>query len=156
VKLGPKITERVMSDQILLKELESPLGPTFRSAVAGDTLRFGLSIRLPKALTRVLHPRPRRLMGVNFSVSRTAFEAVNGYDMDWSGRREDRELEIRLRIGGAKFVPLINRAVVYHLFHPEGTPTAETQARLADLEGSERAFAANGLDRLALQAGGGE
>lgn len=151
VKLGPRITERVMSGDIQPKELESPFGPTFRSAVAGDTLRFGLSVRLPRPLVKILHPKPRRLMGVNFSVSRTAFEAVNGYDMNWSGRREDRELEIRLQMVGATFVPLINRAVVYHLFHPEGTPTAATQARLSELKSRGQAFASNGLDQLIPQ-----
>ncbi len=60
-------------------------------------------------------------MGCNFSLPRTAFEAVNGYEEDWPGMPywEDWDLEVRLRKAGRTFRPILNAAVVFHLHHSE-------------------------------------
>ncbi len=130
VKLGPRLTARVDTTWVEGGRLERPFGALLLSALTKDTRRWSLGLRLPAALARLLHPRARRLMGVNFAVSRAAFEAVNGYDETWCGRREDRELDLRLSAAGFRYVPLLNRAIVYHLDHPEGRPSAEVQAAL--------------------------
>ena len=109
-----------------------------RSYLAGETKRFLLGIRLPSWLARAFHPRARKLMGVNFSLSREAYFCVNGYDQDWTEGREDRDLELRLIRAGFPFYPLLNRAIVYHLYHPLRPVDKETEARVRVEEASDR------------------
>lgn len=116
VKLGPELTLRVLTGDAQPRQLESPVGPTFKAALTGDTQSFGRALRLPQFAARLLHRHPRRLKAFNFSVSRAAFESVNGFELNWYGRRDDRELEVRLQGAGFTFMPLINRAIVYSLF----------------------------------------
>ena len=61
--ITPTITLQMVEDGVL----EKLLGPVTWSALCGDTSRLGLGLRLPKLVARILHPRPRKLMGVNFS-----------------------------------------------------------------------------------------
>lgn len=133
VKLGPRISAALDPDAVRAGRLEELFGPVLRSVLSGDTHRFLLGLRLPPLLARLCHPRARKLMGVNFSLPRGAFEAVNGYDEAWEiPWREDRDLELRLRRAGYPFFPLLNRAVVYHLHHaiqpfgPESRAVNET------------------------------
>lgn len=129
VKLGPKISATLDSDAVGAGRLEELCGPVLRSVFSGETHRFLLGVRLPPLLARACHPRARKLMGVNFSLPRAAFEAVNGYDEAWEiPWREDRDLELRLRRAGYPFYPLLNRAVVYHLHHPVKPFDPESQA----------------------------
>ncbi|MFT7679987.1 MAG: GT2 family glycosyltransferase, partial [Planctomycetota bacterium] len=118
--------------QIEAGALDLPTGRVLRSALAGDTKRLGLGIRLPGLLARILHPKSRRLMGVNYSLAREAFMAVNGYDEQWTiYGREDLDIELRLRRAGYSFYPLLNRAIVYHVYHPERERSAEAEALVA-------------------------
>ena len=82
-------------------------------------------------------------MGVNFSNSRSAFEAVNGWDEEWPGQRGDRDL--RFARSKAKFAALLNRAVVFHLFHRERPNSEEIQARVREEERSSRVRCSVGL-----------
>jgi hypothetical protein len=128
--------------------LERVFGPVAWSAFRGDTQRWPLSLRLPETAARLLHPRPRKLMGVNFSVSRAAFFGVNGYDETAPAKREDRELEVRLLRGGYKFAALLNRAIVYHLHHPFAPASAEGERRMLDLEVATHVRSVRGLSEL--------
>jgi hypothetical protein len=145
VKLGPILSEKVLGELVAGERLESLLGPVFHSALQGDTKRFLLGVRLPYPIARAFHPRPRKLMGVNFSLSRTAFETVNGYDVEWSERRQDRDLDLRLTRAGLRYVPLLNRAVVYHLYHEERRPSQEVEARVREESTSDRVRCRVGL-----------
>ena len=77
-------------------------------------------------------------MGVNVSLSRKAFETVNGYDEEWNQRRQDRDLDLRLSRAGLRYVPLLNHAVVYHLYHEERQPSQEVEARVREESTSDR------------------
>lgn len=145
VKLGPKLSEEVDSDMVSRGKLESLFGPVLKSALRGDSKRFPLGIRLPYPIARVFHPRPRTLMGVNFSVSREAFERVNGYDEEWSHRRQDKDLDLRLARSGSRYIPLLNRAIVYHLYHDAREPSAAVQARVQEEMSSSRVRCTSGL-----------
>ena len=146
VKLGPTISTRVDTHMVAEGRLESLMGPVLYSALRGDTKRFPLGIRLPASLARAIHRRPRKLMGVNFGVSRAAFEAINGYDMEWNSRRQDRDIDIRLGRAGFKFIALLNRAVVYHRFHGETPFSEEVEARIEQEQQSSRIRCVVGLD----------
>lgn len=145
VKLGPDLSEQVGTEMVADGRLESLIGPVFRSALRGDTKRFPLGVRLPYSIARIFHPRPRNLMGVNFSVSRAAFEAVNGYDEEWQQRRQDKDLDLRLGRAGLRYIPLLNRAIVYHLHHEERSPSAEEEARVLEEAASNRVRCRTGL-----------
>jgi glycosyltransferase involved in cell wall biosynthesis len=148
VKVGPRLSERVDATMVQRGDLERLFGPVLASALRGDTERWSLGLRLPAGIARLLHPRPRKLMGVNFSVSRRAFEAINGYDNKAPAKREDRELELRLLRGGHSFAPLLNRAVVYHLHHSVAPASREVEQQLALQERATHVRCANGLEQL--------
>lgn len=132
VKLGPDFSKGLSVDQIEAGDLDLPVGRILRSALAGDTQRLGLGVRLPSLIARMLHPRPRKLMGVNYSLPREVFFAVNGYDEQWNMYgREDLDIELRLKRGGYSFYPLLNRAIVYHVYHPERARSPEAEALVA-------------------------
>jgi GT2 family glycosyltransferase len=150
VKLGPNLSPRIDCEVVRSGALEFLFGPVLRYAVKGDTQRFFLGVRLPSVLASAFHPRPRKLMGVNFSVSRAAFERVNGFDNDWTHRRPDKDLDLRLRRSGANYMALLNRAVVYHIFHSERTCSATTEKRVMKEEQSTRIQAENGLRQVAI------
>lgn len=146
VKLGPDISHVIDRALILGGGLESMVGQVFKSVLKGETRRYMLGIRLPAWLARTFHPRPRKLMGVNFSLPREAFERVNGYDEEWIDyEREDRDLELRLLRSDIPFYPLLNRAVVYHLYHPMRPVSKETEAKVRAEENSHRTRCEKGL-----------
>lgn len=129
VRLGPRISKTIDVSFIESRNLEKIAGPLLFSALCKDTKRYLLGIRLPEWLARCFHPSERRLMGVNFSLHKTLFESVGRYrDFDENiyeskeRRREDAQLEIQLLKSGIHRYPLLNRAIVYHLYHPERQP----------------------------------
>ena len=147
VKLGPELSPRVTAEMVRSGELELLTGPVYDSWRAGDTKRFLLGVRVLAPLARILHPRPRHLMGVNFSMGKATFEAVNGYDGSYDfAWREDYDLELRLLRAGYKFFPLLNRAVVYHLYHQERQFTPEIDAFHTGFEQATHTRAPLGLD----------
>ena len=134
VRLGPRVTHDVDVPFIQAGKLENITGPLLMSALRMDTKRYMLGIRLPAGLVRCCHPRERRLMGVNFSLHKESFERVGGYSNQGTRdkpipteerRREDAQLEIRLITAGLSRFPLLNRAVVYHLYHRQRLPNKE-------------------------------
>ncbi len=151
VKLGPRISARVDAAMVQSGALERLLGPTLASALEGDTRRWTLGIRLPVWLATALHPRPRKLMGVNFALTRAAYEKVNGYDSAWPARREDRDLELRLLRAGCTFAALLQRAVVHHLHHEERPTPEATERRVREEEAASRVRCADGLVPAAAQ-----
>ncbi len=119
VKLGPELSPTICIEDIEAGRFDGLSGPLIRSALKKDTLRLGLGVRLPKAIARIIHSRPRRLMGVNYSMPREAFMAVNGYDEAWTFYgHEDFDIEQRLKRAGYPFQSILNRGIVYHVHHP--------------------------------------
>jgi len=147
VKLGPDISPRITQGEVLAGVYDSAFArPLLRSKLAGDTERWSLGMRLPALLARVLHPRPRKLMGVNFSLPRAAFFDVNGYDEGWVVYgHEDRDLELRLQRAGWPFRALLNRGIVYHLWHREREKSELTRELLAQAERSTAKRCERGL-----------
>ena len=137
VRLGPKISSEINLAYVQSRKLESVVGPLLTSSLQRDTNRYLLGIRLPKGLARCFHPKERRLMGVNFSLHKTLFEQVGGYN-EFGGElyettenvREDALLEIQLLKAGVIRYPLINRGIVYHLFHHERPPNKDIDEKI--------------------------
>lgn len=147
VKLGPRLSPTITREDVLAGRFDSVLSRRLlASGLRGDTQRLSLGIRLPMPLARTLHPRPRKLMGVNFSLPREAFFAVNGYDEAWTVYgHEDRDLELRLQRAGWEFRALLNRAVVFHVWHAEREKSPKTRELLRAAEDSDRIRCEAGL-----------
>jgi GT2 family glycosyltransferase len=88
----------------------------------------------PSWLQRAVRRRPR-LLGCNFSLPRALLERVNGFDESYPGPGfgEDTDVEYRLRLSGARFVSVRNRAIVYHLDHPQGHADPAAVARYQEV-----------------------
>ena len=149
VKLSEAISAQVDRSWVEQGRLESLTGPVLWSAVKQETTRYAHAIRLPRLAARIVRPRARRLMGVNFSMPREAFVGINGYDeQPGVSARIDRDVELRLRRCGYRFFPLLQRALVYHLHHPERGKIRDeaTLAWWADQEASDRTRCELGYD----------
>lgn len=148
VKLGPKLSPTVTVEHVSQGQFDSPFsGALLKSALDGDTTRLGLGVRFPRPLARVMHPRPRKLMGVNFSLPKSAFVAVNGFNEEWNVYgHEDRDLELRLIRAGYPRKPLLNRAVVFHLHHIERERSDETRRLIRVAEESDAVWCSHGYE----------
>jgi glycosyltransferase involved in cell wall biosynthesis len=64
-------------------------------------------------------PRRPRLFGLNFSLDRESFFAVNGFDQTYrNSAKDDSDLRNRLLLAGVRPISLWHRARVVHLYHP--------------------------------------
>lgn len=151
VRLDQRISDTLKESDVITGKLDKFFGPVLNSAISGKTKRVSLGLRLPIFLARCFHPRPRKLMGVNFSLYRESFEKVNGYDEEWSHRRQDKDLDLRLKRAGFTFYPLLNRAIVHHIYHDERAPSEAVQQRVREEEQSDRVFCRKGLSRHLLK-----
>lgn len=126
VRLGPSVSKQINLEDVQSGKLKIYAKKLIGSVISGETKRFLLGIRLPAMLARCFHPTERRLMGVNFSLHKSLWEKIGGvYEADGKRCREDAELEIQLISAGVRRYPLINRAIVFHLYHPERSPNVE-------------------------------
>jgi glycosyltransferase involved in cell wall biosynthesis len=137
VRLGPKVSQEIDLAAVQSHKLSTFSKSILFSALNKDTKRLALGIRLPMFIARLLHPKERRLMGVNFSLHKDLFLRLGGYRaaageyMKAKQRcREDAQLEILLIANGVRRFPLINRAIVYHLYHPERPLRKEFDAKV--------------------------
>ena len=148
VKPGPAVSPEVSVAQVESGEFDSAFSSRLlRSRMSGDTKRWSLGVRLPGPIASTLHPRPRKLMGVNFSLPREAFVSVNGFNEEWVVYgHEDRDLELRLLRARYPQKALLNRAVVFHMHHEERERTDETRRLIAAAEESEAVRCEVGFD----------
>lgn len=78
--------------------------------------------KLPDALYLPWLPfkRNTRISGSNFGIRKDFLEKINGFNEDYIGYGlEDIDLEKRVRMAGGKVVTMKNKAIQYHLYHPE-------------------------------------
>ena len=146
VRLSEAESLEVTRECIATGELESAVGFASRASLWWTHC---------KSLGYIAARRPHkpRLLGLNFSVDRASFYAVNGFDLTYrNSAKDDSDLRNRLLLAGVRPVSLWHRARVVHLYHPphvERTLWREADAyyRRADL----RAEAPYGLRELASE-----
>ncbi len=67
----------------------------------------------------VRHRRRPKLYGGDFGIARRDFEAVNGFNEDFTGWGcEDDEFAVRLRKAGIHIRSILHRTRTFHLWHP--------------------------------------
>lgn len=146
VKLGPELTEQIEPDWVESGRLDSRRF-LFGGRLHNQLGRWLLGIRLPAWIPPMMYWRARRLMGVNFSMPRAAFELLNGFEEDNPvGRRDDRELELRMIRNRLQRTPLLHRAIVFHLNHGTPAQSEESRAWLEERRASDDLRARIGLD----------
>ncbi|TVR40202.1 MAG: glycosyltransferase [Planctomycetota bacterium] len=120
VRLGPEITASITDQEILGGQLDSAFSTLLWQGRKQKTVRnWGNAPRYPWWLCQLLYRfKNKGLMGCNFSLPRTVFAAINGYNEDFI-RREDWNLEIRLRQYGAPLRAMLNHGIAFHLHHNE-------------------------------------
>ena len=107
-------------------------------------------IPLPGVLRKLGGRRWQKVRTCNFSLFRTDFAAVNGFDESYTGwGLEDSDLAIRLIRAGVRHKSARFAAPVFHLWHREfdRRQLPENADRLATVLASDRVTAARGLDQ---------
>jgi glycosyltransferase involved in cell wall biosynthesis len=111
VRLSQAASERVTRDAVHSGALERELALRARAKLWWTHAKSLAYIALRR-------PRRPRLLGLNFSVDRASFFAVNGFDQTYrNSARDDSDLRNRLLLAGVRPISLWHRARVIHLFH---------------------------------------
>ncbi|WP_304206469.1 glycosyltransferase [Fusobacterium perfoetens] len=110
VNLGKKFTEKVLEKRQRKISLLSLL-------VSNSSLKkFPDAIYLPWLNLK----RNTRVLGSNFGIRRELLLKINGFDEDYIGYGlEDVDLDKRCYFVGARRISMKNKAIQYHLYHPE-------------------------------------
>lgn len=125
VALGKKPSDELTKEKILSKEYQKMGLKHFLDSLSGDEgskhVEEGLRLNLWNKKSDV------HILGCNFSIEREMLEKINGFDENYEGPGlgEDSDIEFRLRLTGAEFKSVRNKAIQYHLYHPK-TKEAET------------------------------
>jgi GT2 family glycosyltransferase len=86
------------------------------------------------------------LKGCNYSIPRSALEALNGFDEAYEGYgREDTDIEIRLQHLGLRIKSLKGLALQFHVWHPRREFTPGNDVRLEELKKSGRVRCEKGI-----------
>jgi glycosyltransferase involved in cell wall biosynthesis len=91
-----------------------------------------------------------RILGSNFSASKSDLQGVNGFNEQFEGWGfEDGDLEFRLKLNGVRFRNLRNKVIQYHLRHAQRSePDAHNREILERTMARRAPRAAVGLDEI--------
>lgn len=91
--------------------------------------------------------RNNGILGCNFSIMKTDFAAVNGFNEEFLGRGgEDTDIDLRLRRNGVRLRCLRNKLIEYHLMHGVRVGTYESDsARIQEAQAAGEIRARRGL-----------
>ena len=83
-----------------------------------------------------INRRIHHLTGCNMSMAKTALLDIGGFDEHYNTPSvgEDYDIEVRFLKKGYRLVSLRNKAVVYHLYHPENWDRRTQDANMAYLK----------------------
>ncbi|HEY8278271.1 MAG TPA: glycosyltransferase family 2 protein [Bdellovibrionota bacterium] len=86
------------------------------------------------------------MKGCNFSVSREAMLAIDGFDQSYEGYgREDTDVELRLQNLGLKIRSAKNLCLQFHLWHEPRAFTPANESLLDEVKNTKRVKALRGL-----------
>lgn len=91
--------------------------------------------------------RNNGILGCNFSVTKSDFAAVNGFNEEFLGRGgEDTDIDLRLRRNGVRVRCLRNKLIEYHLMHEVRVGTFESDStRIQEAQAAGQVRATKGL-----------
>ncbi|MCM2277706.1 MAG: glycosyltransferase [Oligoflexia bacterium] len=141
VELGERFSEWLTPERVRAGFFDRPRLRFLKSVLSGDSGYFQRTIRFSwEPLRRALKmDRVADLKGCNYSVPRSALEALNGFDEAYEGYgREDTDIELRLQNLGLRIKSMKGLALQYHVWHPRREFTPANDARLQELKSSGR------------------
>jgi glycosyltransferase involved in cell wall biosynthesis len=148
MELGPELSAKLTPEMVRRGFFDRPGLALIRSVLQGDSEHLQRSIRIPwpGLRSRLGMERVDDMKGCNFSVSKKALEAINGFDEAYEGYgREDTDVEIRLQHLGLKIKSLKGLALQFHVWHPRREFTPKNDTRLEDLKRSGRVRCEQGI-----------
>jgi glycosyltransferase involved in cell wall biosynthesis len=103
---------------------------------------------------RVLNRTPRGILGCNFSLFRQELLKINGFDHRYEapGTGEDSDIDFRLTLCGIRKIPMISKAVQYHVFHKLSLRFSENARIFAEVQSSKAAITSFGLSQQLREA----
>ncbi|MEK6705807.1 MAG: glycosyltransferase [Bdellovibrionota bacterium] len=148
VELGPDISSRLTAEKVRNGFFDWPRLPLIISALRSDSEFLNRTIRITspwlRSILKLQHVADMK--GCNYSVTRSALEAINGFDETYEGYgREDTDIEIRLQNLGFSIKSMKGVALQFHVWHPRRVFTAANDARLEELKLSKRTRCLKGL-----------
>lgn len=152
MELGPKITKWLTPEKVRNGFFDVPRPRLIASAMSGDSEHLQRSFRVtsPCLRAKMGMDRVADLKGCNFSVPRSAMEAINGFDEFYEGYgREDTDVELRLQNLGLTIKSVKGVAIQYHLWHPRREFTPANDDRLDELKRSGRTRCEQGMHAAA-------
>jgi GT2 family glycosyltransferase len=110
VMLGENISATIKKNKAIPKL-------SFISLLLSDSKKIKEAIYWPFLSLSI---KNRGLVGRNWGIKKKYLMEVNGFDEDYvyAGVGEDVDIEWRLLAYGLKRVPIKNKAIVYHIYHP--------------------------------------
>lgn len=157
VKLGPKFSNLFLENRKDFLVLEHKIGHQVKKLKA-DGAKFieegiyidphGLFGFIPKLRTM------KNLKGCNMSFYRSALEEINGFDEDYilPAVGEDADLAWRFEGLGYSLISARNRAVQYHLYHPENwSDQSVNLAMMEERKKNNQFVCINGLQKIGTQ-----
>jgi glycosyltransferase involved in cell wall biosynthesis len=148
VELGPWLSAQITPQEVSAGFFDRPNWRLLNSVLKKDSEYFQRSMRVPfQGLRKLLKmDRVVDMKGCNYSIPRSALEAINGFDEEYEGYgREDTDVELRLQNLGLKIKSMKGLALQFHVWHPRREFTPSNDVRLEDLKKSGRVQALRGL-----------
>jgi glycosyltransferase involved in cell wall biosynthesis len=105
-------------------------------------------------LRKFANRTPRGILGCNFSLFRQELLKINGFDHRYEapGTGEDSDIDYRLTLGGIKKIPMISKAVQYHVFHKLSARFSENARIFAEVKKSQQPVTPFGLSQQLNEA----
>ncbi len=151
VFLSRQMTEKIQRNEIVSGKYERLNAKLLLDGLRGGSrhLEEGIRIENP-TLRKVLHRKPIRMLGCNFSLEKSLLERINGFNEDYKapGLGEDSDVAHRLSLIGARFVDLRHLALLYHLYHPRTVEAQENWRIYTATLASQDPVCRNGLRKI--------
>lgn len=120
VNLSQKITESLTPEKVRSGCLENDTLMMMSDYIFGKSTDVEKGVYLKSAYLREkINRKKRGLLGSNFSLFKSDFLEINGFDERYEAPSigEDSDVQFRLELKGVEIRPLNNIAIQYHLYH---------------------------------------
>ncbi len=134
VLLSRELSRAVTAQQVAAGALERFSPSKIMDALLGRGSHWDEAIPVTVPfLHNLLFRREPGILGSNFSLEKSLYREIKGFDEAFVGYGgEETDLERRLRLAGARFRWVTHRAIQYHLYHAPRQETLRTARRASD------------------------
>ena len=154
VNLGKKLSDEITKEKIISKEFQKIGLKHFKDSLqkkktGSNYIEEGLIFK-SGILTKIFLSKTPHLLGCNFSIEKKLMKKINGFDENYIGPGigEDSDIEYRLRLAGAGFKSLRNKAVLFHLYHEINKISKDNMAYFEEVQKLGEYKCKNGLIKL--------